>query len=108
MPSTTSSSYAVIRTGGKQYPVTVGQELLVEKLGGDVDAEVELETLLTAGGGDDAKFGDGIGSAVVKATIVGHERGPKVRIFKYKPKRGYKRRAGHRQELTRIRVTSIG
>jgi large subunit ribosomal protein L21 len=108
MPSTAPSSYAIVRTGGKQYNVAVGQELLVERLTGDIDSSVELETLLTAGGGDDAKFGDGLGKAIVKATIVGHERGPKIRIFKYKPKRGYKRRAGHRQELTRLRVESIG
>ena len=108
MPATQTGSYAIVRTGGKQYSVTAGQELLVERLDGDVDSTVELETLLLAGGGDDAKFGGDLGSATVTATIVGHERGPKVRIFKYKPKRGYKRRAGHRQELTRLRVDNIG
>ena len=103
-----STSYAVIRTGGKQYRVIEGQTLLVERLAGDVDSTVELEPLLVAGGGD-AKFGaDALGSAKVTATIVGHERGPKIRIFKHKPKRGYSRRQGHRQELTRIRVDSIG
>jgi large subunit ribosomal protein L21 len=103
-----STSYAVIRTGGKQYRVIEGQTLLVERLTGDVESTVELEPLLVAGGGD-AKFGpDALGSAKVTATIVGHERGPKIRIFKHKPKRGYSRRQGHRQELTRIRVDSIG
>jgi large subunit ribosomal protein L21 len=52
--------------------------------------------------------GDGLSSASVRAEIVAHERGPKLRVFKFKPKRGYKRRTGHRQELTRIRITSIG
>jgi large subunit ribosomal protein L21 len=105
MPDTTA--YAVIRTGGKQYRVTEGQTLLVERLKGDVDSTVELEPLLVAGGGD-AKFdADALGKAKVTATIVGHERGPKIRIFKHKPKRGYKRRQGHRQELTRIRVERI-
>ncbi len=103
-----STAYAVIKTGGKQYRVAEGQTLLVERLSGDEGATVELEPLLLAGG-DDPKFGaDALGSARVTATIVGHERGPKIRIFKYKPKRGYKRRQGHRQELTRIRVDSIG
>jgi large subunit ribosomal protein L21 len=106
MPETTA--YAVIRTGGKQYRVAEGQTLLVERLKADEGATVELEPLLVTGDGD-AKFGaDALGSARVTATVVGHERGPKIRIFKYKPKRGYKRRQGHRQELTRIRVDSIG
>ncbi len=104
MPDT---AYAVIKTGGKQYRVAEGQTLLVERLTGDEGSTVELEPLLV-GGGSDAKFGANLGSATVTATIVGHERGPKIRIFKYKPKRGYKRRQGHRQELTRIRVDSIG
>jgi large subunit ribosomal protein L21 len=106
MPDTTA--YAVIKTGGKQYRVAEGQTLLVERLAGDEGATVELTPLLLAGGDDGPKFGDAIGSAVVTATIVGHERGPKIRVFKYKPKRGYKRRQGHRQELTRIRVDKIG
>jgi large subunit ribosomal protein L21 len=106
MPDTTT--YAVIRTGGKQYRVAEGETLLVERLTGDEGATVELEPLLV-GGGDKAVFdADGLGKAKVTATIVGHEKGPKIRIFKFKPKRGYKRRQGHRQQLTRIRVDSIG
>ena len=100
--------YAIVRVGGKQYRVEEGQELVVDRLRQDEGSTVELEPLLLAGSGD-PKFGaDALGSAKVTATIVGHERGPKIRIFKYKPKRGYKRRQGHRQELTRIRVDSIG
>jgi large subunit ribosomal protein L21 len=106
MPDT--NAYAVIKTGGKQYRVAEGQTLLVERLRADEGASVELEPLLVAGDGE-AKFGsDALGKVKVTATIVGHERGPKIRIFKYKPKRGYKRRQGHRQELTRIRVDKIG
>lgn len=106
MPETLKDLYAVIKTGGKQYRVAPGDELLVERLTGDVDSTVDLDTILTAGGGSDAKFGGDL--KPVRATIVGHERGPKIRIFKYKPKRGYKRRQGHRQELTRIRIEGIG
>ena len=95
-------SYAVIKTGGKQYRVEEGQTLLVEKLPGDVGDKLELETLLSVG--DDVSF-DG---AAVQAEIVGHEKGPKLRVVKFKPKRGYKRRTGHRQSLTRIRVISTG
>jgi large subunit ribosomal protein L21 len=95
-------SYAVIKTGGKQYRVEEGQTLLVERLPDDVGATVELATLLLAGDGD-PKF-----EGSVSAEIVAHERGPKLRVFKFKPKRGYKRRTGHRQELTRIRISKIG
>jgi len=102
-------SYAVIKTGGKQYRVIEGQTLLIERLPDDVGATVALQPLLLAGDGADPVFeGDGLASASVQAEIVAHERGPKLRVFKFKPKRGYKRRTGHRQELTRIRITSIG
>src|SRR6201990_529305 len=101
-------SYAVIKTGGKQYRVEEGQTLLVERLPEDVGATVALQPLLLAGDGDAVFESDGLGKASVSAEIVAHERGPKLRVFKFKPKRGYKRRTGHRQELTRIRITSIG
>jgi large subunit ribosomal protein L21 len=100
-------SYAVIKTGGKQYSVTEGQTLLIERLPDDVGATVELTPLLLAGDGDPIFEGDGLASAAVKAEVVEHVRGPKLRVFKFKPKRGYKRRTGHRQELTRIKITSI-
>jgi large subunit ribosomal protein L21 len=99
-------SYAVIKTGGKQYRVEEGQTLLVERLRDEPGATVELQTLLLAGDGDPVL--DVKKLTPVKAEIVGHERGPKLRIFKFKPKRGYRRRTGHRQELTRLRITKIG
>ncbi len=100
-------TYAVIKTGGKQYRVEEGTTLLVERLREDEGAKVQLEPLLYAGG-DQTLFGaDDLGKVKVEATIVGHERGPKLRVFKFKPKRGYKRRTGHRQELTRLEVTGI-
>jgi large subunit ribosomal protein L21 len=101
-------SYAVIKTGGKQYRVTEGQTLLIERLPDEVGATVALQPLLLAGDGDPVFEADGLANASVKAEIVAHERGPKLRVFKFKPKRGYKRRTGHRQELTRIKITSIG
>ena len=100
-------SYAVIKTGGKQYRVEEGQTLLVERLTADEGATVDLEPLLYASG-DESLFGAKLGKVSVKAKVVGHERGPKLRIFKFKPKRGYRRRTGHRQELTRLRITKIG
>ena len=100
-------TYAVIKTGGKQYSVQEGQTLLVERLPEEVGATVALQPLLVAGDGDALFEGDGLAGATVRAEILAHERGPKLRVFKFKPKRGYKRRTGHRQELTRIRITGI-
>ena len=99
--------YAVVKTGGKQYRVEEGQTLLVERLPDEPGATLALEPLLVAGDGEPAfEVGD-LAGARVEATVVGHERGPKLRIFKFKPKRGYKRTTGHRQELTRLQVTGI-
>ena len=99
--------YAIVRTGGKQYRVEQGQTLLIERLPEPEGASVVLEPLLVR---DDAAVFDAasLAKVEVKATIIGHVRGPKLRVFKFKPKRGYKRRTGHRQDLTRIEVTSIG
>ena len=101
------STYAVIRCGGKQYRVEEGTTLLVDRMSGDEGASVDLEPLLYAGGKDTLFSGDDLGRVKVKAKIVGHERGPKLRVFKFKPKRGYKRTTGHRSELTRLEVTGI-
>ena len=101
-------SYAVIKTGGKQYRVEEGQILLVERLRDEPGATVELTPLLLAGDGDPVLDAAKLAQAPVKAEIVGHERGKKLRVFKFKPKRGYRRRTGHRQELTRLRIMKIG
>jgi large subunit ribosomal protein L21 len=99
--------YAIVKTGGKQYRVEQGQTLLVERLPQAEGATVSLEPLLVRS--EEAIFdAEGLAKVEVQATIVGHLRGKKLRVFKFKPKRGYRRRTGHRQELTRIEVTSIG
>jgi large subunit ribosomal protein L21 len=98
--------YAVIRTGGKQYRVAEGQWLLVERLAADEGSSVELTPLLVVDG-DNVVDGKDLSGASVSARVVAHERGPKLRVVKFKPKRGYKRRTGHRQELTRISIESI-
>ncbi|MBX5441325.1 MAG: 50S ribosomal protein L21 [Solirubrobacteraceae bacterium] len=98
--------YAVVKTGGKQYRVEKGQTLLVEKLAADEGESVELEPVLFAD--EDAVFDpDGLKRVKVSAKVVGHEKGDKIRVFKFKPKRGYKRTTGHRQQLTRIEITEI-
>ena len=98
--------YAIVKTGGKQYRVEQGQALLVERLAADSGAVVQLRPLLLVDGGEIVD-GDGLAGAVVAARVLAHERGPKLRVVKFKPKRGYKRRTGHRQELTRLEVTEI-
>jgi large subunit ribosomal protein L21 len=98
--------YAIVKTGGKQYRVEEGQSLLVERLPVDDGGKAVLEPLLYVDGSN-LVDGDELSKVTVEARVVGHERGPKLRVVKFKPKRGYKRRTGHRQELTRIEVTGI-
>jgi large subunit ribosomal protein L21 len=98
--------YAIVKTGGKQYRVERGQQLLVERLPVEEGADVALEPILYRS--EEAIFDkDGLAGVKVTAKVLAHERGEKLRVFKFKPKRGYKRRTGHRQELTRIEVTEI-
>lgn len=98
--------YAIVKTGGKQYRVEQGQTLLVERLPAEQGASVALDPIFYR---SDDLVTDKAGLEKVKVTakVIGHERGEKLRVFKFKPKRGYKRRTGHRQELTRIEVTDI-
>ncbi len=98
--------YAIIKTGGKQYRVQEGQTLLIERLPDAEGATVDLLPLLLVDG-ETLIDGDALSSVTAQATIVAHERGPKLRVVKFKPKRGYKNRNGHRQELTRIQVTTL-
>jgi len=98
--------YAIVKSGGKQYRVERGQRLLVERLPAGEGEKVALQPLMFRS--EEAVFdAAGLQQVKVTATVLGHERGPKLRVFKFKPKRGYKRRTGHRQELTRIEVTEI-
>lgn len=96
-------SYAIIRTGGKQFPVSEGQTLRVPTIEAEEGKKVDLEALVV-GEGKDAKFG---GDATVKATVVGHGRGEKVIVFKKKRRKQYKRKQGHRQGYTEIKIEKI-
>ncbi len=98
--------YAIVKTGGKQYRVTQGESLLIERLPVEDGATVALAPLLFVDGSE-VVDGDDLARVTVEARVLAHERGPKLRVVKFKPKRGYKRRTGHRQELTRIEVTSL-
>jgi large subunit ribosomal protein L21 len=98
--------YAIVKTGGKQYRVESGQRLLIERVAAEEGADVALEPVFYRS--QEAIFEpEALKGVKVTARVLGHVRGPKLRVFKFKPKRGYKRRTGHRQELTRIEVTQI-
>ena len=102
--------YAVVRTGGKQYRVEPGTSFRVEKLDGAVGDNVELSEVLLVGepDGDGAKIGTPlVEGAKVVGTITAQARGPKIVIFKMKRRKGYRRKAGHRQSYTEIRVDAI-
>jgi large subunit ribosomal protein L21 len=99
-------TYAIVKTGGKQYRVERGQTLLVERLAVGDGETVTLQPLLFVDGSE-VVDGEGLSRVSVEARVVAHERGPKLRVVKFKPKRGYKRRTGHRQNLTRIEVTEV-
>jgi large subunit ribosomal protein L21 len=100
-------SYAIVRVGGKQYRVEEGDSIVVDRLSAGEGDKVELEPLLFADG-DKAVFeGAALGNVKVQATVTGHERGKKIHGLKFKPKRGYKRRFGHRSDLTRLEIGSI-
>jgi large subunit ribosomal protein L21 len=101
------ATYAVIKTGGKQYRVIQGETLLIERLP-DAEGDTVALTPLLYVDGETVLDGDALSDVSVQGKIVAHERGPKLRIVKFKPKRGYKRRNGHRQELTRIEIASMG
>jgi large subunit ribosomal protein L21 len=100
-------TYAIVKTGGKQYRVEPGQTLVVEGLPAAAGDKVALEPLLFRDGDKLVDEAADLAKVKVEATVVGHERGPKIRVLKFKPKRGYKRRTGHRQELTRLEVCDM-
>ena len=101
--------YAVVRTGGKQLRVTPGDRVRVEKLAGDVGSSISLEDVLLVGGDDGVKIGQPrVDGASIKGTITAQARHPKIRVFKMKRRKGYRRLQGHRQDYTEIEIQSIG
>lgn len=100
--------YAIIKTGGKQYKVAEGSEIIIEKLDAAEGDSVTFEEVLAVGDGDDIKFGRPlVEGARVTATVVKVGKGPKIRIFKYKHKTNYRRRQGHRQPFTKVKIETI-
>ena len=100
--------YAVIKSGGKQYRVESGATLRLETLSADVGANVSFDQVLLVGTGDGVKVGAPLVSgALVKATVVGHGRGEKVKIFKLRRRKHYIKNQGHRQNYTEVRIDDI-
>lgn len=100
--------YAIIRTGGKQYKVRSGEQLRVESLPADVGAAVSFDEVLLVGDGDAVKVGAPlVAGAIVKATVMAHGRGEKLRIFKLRRRKHYQKTQGHRQSYTELRIEDI-
>ena len=100
--------YAVIKSGGKQYRVESGAQLRVESIAADVGAAVSFDEVLLVGTGDAVKVGAPLVSgAKVKATVVAHGRGEKVKIFKMRRRKHYQKTQGHRQNFTEVRIDDI-
>ena len=99
------ATYAVVETGGKQYRVEKGSELLVDRLQKKEGEVIDLRPV--AFRDKEMVLGKDLEKVKVEAKVAGHERGAKIRVFKYRAKKGYRRRAGHRSELTRLEVTEV-
>ena len=102
-----AETYAIVETGGKQYRAEKGGTLLVERLTDDEGAKVTLRPVMFSDGSKVVAAGADLEKVKVEASVAEHLRGPKLRIFKYRAKKGYRRRAGHRQELTKLEVTDV-
>jgi large subunit ribosomal protein L21 len=101
-----ADTYAIVESGGKQYKVEKGETLLLDRLPAKEGDKVDLRAVMFRDGGvvtDPAE----LEKVKVEATVAEHLRGPKIRIFKYKAKKGYRRRAGHRSELTKVEITDL-
>lgn len=100
--------YAVLSSGGKQYRVEAGSELIIERIAGEPGASVTFDRVLLIGDGDEVTVGTPtVSGASVSGTLLGEQLGPKLVIFKFKQKVKYRRRTGHRQHLVRVRIDEI-
>jgi large subunit ribosomal protein L21 len=99
--------YAIVRAGGRQEKVEVGDVVVLDRVAGEPGSSVELPAVLVVDGVSVTSDKASLGKVKVTAEIVDHHRGPKVDILKYKNKTGYRRRQGHRSELTAVKVTDI-
>jgi large subunit ribosomal protein L21 len=100
-------SYAIFKTGGKQYRAGTGEVLTIEKIDGDAGTKVTFGEVLLVGEGDNVKVGGDIKGAQVVGEIMGQIKGEKLLAYRYKRRKGYHRTVGHRQKLTKVKVTEI-
>jgi large subunit ribosomal protein L21 len=96
--------YAIVKTGGKQYKVAVGDVVDVELLGGD---SVDLQPILVVDGSTVLSSADDLAKVSITGSILGETKGPKIKILKYKNKTGYRKRQGHRQRYSQVEITGI-
>ena len=100
--------YAVIKAGGKQYRVSIGEKLRVERFAADIGVELLLQEVLAVVEGEDVKVGSPLlAGAQVKAKVISHGRGDKIRIFKLRRRKHYQKHQGHRQNFTEVEITGI-
>ena len=99
--------YAIVRAGGRQEKVSVGDVVVLDRVQAQAGDTLELAPLLLVDGGTVTSDAAALASARVTAEVVGPEKGPKITIMKFKNKTGYRKRQGHRQKLTRVKVTAI-
>lgn len=100
--------YAVVKTGGKQYKVTIGEKLKVEQIPADIDSQIVLDQVLMVADGETVLIGAPVvAGATVKATVVSQGRHDKVRIFKMRRRKHYQKRQGHRQQFTELQIGAI-
>ncbi|HEX2857938.1 MAG TPA: 50S ribosomal protein L21 [Propionibacteriaceae bacterium] len=99
--------YAIVRSGGRQHKVAVGDVVEIDKVTDEVGSSIELTPLLVVDGDSVTSDAAGLGKITVTAEVLGLSKGPKIRILKFKNKTGYKKRQGHRQKYTQVKVTGI-
>ena len=102
-----NTDYAIVETGGKQYRAEKGTVLVVDRLKADEGSKVTLRPVMFSGGDSVALAGADLEKVKVEATVTEHFRGEKIRVFKYKAKKGYRKRHGHRSELTKLEVVDV-
>lgn len=100
--------FGIIETGGKQYKVSVGDQIKIEKVAGEVGSKVVFDKVLLSADGEDVKIGQPyISGSQISGEILAQEKGKKLIVFKYKPKKRQRTKNGHRQEYTKIKITEI-
>ena len=100
--------FGIIETGGKQYKVSVGDQIKIEKVAGDIGSKVVFDKVLLSADGEDIKIGQPyISGSQISGEILAQEKGKKLIVFKYKPKKRQRTKNGHRQEYTKIKITEI-